>query len=684
MASNEVSISRREALALGLVVAAEGAALAHGVSASTAFADEAAEEEEFAQTSETVVGAVELDCASEMVGAESTELEKWIQTSVYNEEAQDEIMAELDAAKDGQTLADPLVAYNPFGTNTLSLYVYFTTEEEASVSYTISVAEEDMTVSISKKVAEEETAEEEDESALEGTAVALGEAVTDETEAEEDAYETYDVAIDDRTREVNDGEAALEHEFQVIGLVPGVTNTVRLTATYEDGSLEHCDLTCAVGSLIGDESVQLAVEDGESDTDLSEGLYVILGNGASESDFMYLRDNQGVVRGEMTVNGYRPFRMIYDDEGSLYYCSAEHEMSVMSALGQVTRVYSLGDYSVHHDYVWGAEGQILILVTDSSRDDSSEDIVVALDIETGEVTEVIDMGDLLPSFKEEVFASYQSSSSSQSGAMGGMGANGMGTDGIVGGFGDMGDMGDMGGFGDMDAGAAMSTIAAVNDIDADVNADGDLATPATTATTSTDDVPGWMHINCLQYIAEDDAVLLSSRETSTIFKVSGISTEPVIDYMLASELFWAGTDYEDLVFAQVGDFTVHGGQHCLNYVTDDELEEGQYYLKFFNNNYGSASTNDFDYEGAGIGLEDCSYYYEYLVDENEGTFELVSSLAVPSSSYVSSVQWKDGNLIVDSGLQGLYTEYDADYNPIRSFSVGDGESFIYRSFKYDL
>ena len=327
MALDEVSISRRGALALGLVVAAEGAALAHSVSTGTAFADEVEEGEVVAEASEEVVGAVELDCVSEMVGAESTELEEWIQTSVYDEDAQAEIMAELDAAKDGQTLADPLVAYNPFGTNTLSLYVYFTTEEEASVSYTISVAEEDMTVSISQKVADEETteeteeAEEAEEATLDEEADALDEAETDEDE--EAVYETYDAAIDDRTHEVNGGEAALEHEFRVIGLVPGVTNTVRLTAAYEDGSRESCDVTCTVGSLIGDESVQFDVENGESDADLSDGLYAILGNGASESDFMYIRDNQGVVRGEMTVNGYRPFRMIYDDEGTLYYCSAE-------------------------------------------------------------------------------------------------------------------------------------------------------------------------------------------------------------------------------------------------------------------------------------------------------------------------------------------------------------------------
>ena len=46
------------------------------------------------------------------------------------------------------------------------------------------------------------------------------------------------------------------------------------------------------------------------------------------------------------------------------------------------------------------------------------------------------------------------------------------------------------------------------------------------------------------------------------------------------------------------------------------------------------------------------------MDENEGTFELV-----------------------DSGLKGTFTEYDADHKAIVTYKM-DYEKFIYRVFKY--
>ena len=547
--------SRRETFALGL-------ALTTSCLAATGCSSDS--------ESDTDENAIEIDCTHDMAGAEVADVQAWIKAFVYDEDEQAAVMEKIEAAKNGQTLDAPLVVYNPFGTNTLSLYAYFTTEEAASVSYTVH------------------------------------------------AGKSKSTSVPDFTRAVNGGNAETTHEFQVIGLVPDATSTVTITASRDDGTTEQCVLSCKVGDLLGDEELQLDVTEGKSDVELAEGLYAVLGNDSTDADFMYYYDNDGFLRGEVPVIGYRSHRMLFDDEGTMYYSASQSKMAAMNALGQIVRVYHLGDYDLHHDYVWADEATMLVLATDTSRDDSDEDLVIALDVDTGAVSELVDMGELLPAYKEAAFAYHEANS----------------------------------------------------EPDEDEE----------------DDVPGWMHINSLQYLAAEDAVLLSSRETSTIFKVSGVvAGEPQLDYLLASELFWAGTDYEELVFAQVGDFTVHGGQHCLAYVEDDALEDGQYYLQFFNNNLGvsASTTNDFDYEDAGIGESGCSYYYVYLVDENEGTFALADSLEVPYSGYVSSVQWKDGNLIVDSGTQGLFTEYDADYNPIRTFSMG-AEKFIYRVFKYDL
>ena len=56
----------------------------------------------------------------------------------------------------------------------------------------------------------------------------------------------------------------------------------------------------------------------------------------------------------------------------------------------------------------------------------------------------------------------------------------------------------------------------------------------------------WIHINTIQWIG-DDAVLLSSRETSTILMIEDIYDTPQITYMIGEESFWEGTGYEELL-----------------------------------------------------------------------------------------------------------------------------------------
>ena len=47
----------------------------------------------------------------------------------------------------------------------------------------------------------------------------------------------------------------------------------------------------------------------------------------------------------------------------------------------------------------------------------------------------------------------------------------------------------------------------------------------------------WMHINSLSLIG-DDSLILSSRETSSIIKISDIYGSPTVDYLISSDQFW--------------------------------------------------------------------------------------------------------------------------------------------------
>lgn len=503
---------------------------------------------------------------------EWTEEEKKVQKQieeVYDVESQKQIAEELEEEKYSEEYTEDniLVRYNPFGTNTQSLYLYFCTDEAVSVQYTIHVSRSD---------------------------------ISDFTQT---AYqnETYQT----------------EHELQLIGLIPDETNEIILQLTDAEGNVEERTISYDMPSLLGKEEVILD-SDIRNAEKLENGLYVVMGNDSATLDFMYYYDNQGVLRSEIPIIGYRSHRLLFDEQG-MYYSISEKRIARVNRLGQVTAVYNLGNYNLHHDYVFDDDGNLLVLATDTEGD-AVEDRVIKVDVTSGEVSQVLDMGDLLPDFKAERVSEYD---------------------------------------------------------------------PETQESANREDEGlDWMHINTLQWLG-DGTIILSSRETSTIFEISDLYGEPKIQYMIGDETFWEGTAYEDLLLEKEGDFTVQGGQHSVTYEEDESLGEGQYYLYMFNNNIGISTSNPaFDWSSVGLTENtpkngETSYYYKYLVDENAGTFSLADSFEVPYSGYVSSAQDLNENYVIDSGFAGTFAEYDAAHNLIASYTM-DVEKFIYRVYKYSF
>ena len=483
---------------------------------------------------------------------------------IYTEEYQEQARQQLEERKESQEYTEDhmLIQENPFGTNTLSLYVYFTTAEPATVSYQVSA---------------------EDESAGDFSGIPEGE---------------------------NDYNQ--EHEFQVIGLLPDQKNVITFTVTAESGEERTYRQEYEMGSLLGGEEVQLersGQEEALAESSVSNGLYVILGNDSDGLDFMYYYDNQGVLRGEVPLIGYRSHRLLFQN-GRMYYSISQTKIAAVNSLGQVEQVYDTKDYILHHDYVFDDEGDLLVLATDT-QSDSVEDQILLLDDETGEITMEFDLGDLLGDYKQS-------------------------------------------------------------------------------CTRSPDEELDWMHINSIQWLG-DETVILSSRETSSILKISGLYSDPQIDYLIGEESFWEGTGYEGLLLKkneEEGSFSNTGGQHTVTYESDEALPEGQYYLYQFNNNLGvSESQPEYDWsqiQGIATSLSagENSYYYKYKVDESTGTYSLVQSFSVPFSGYVSSVQDYQGNIIVDSGMEGVFGEYDAQGNLLRDFKMNLSKSYIYRVYKY--
>lgn len=199
----------------------------------------------------------------------------------------------------------------------------------------------------------------------------------------------------------------------------------------------------------------------------------------------------------------------------------------------------------------------------------------------------------------------------------------------------------------------------------------------------------WLHLNSVQYMAEDDSVIVSSRETSAIIKVTGLHSTPTVDWLAGDERFWEDTAYADLCLTQDGDFVPQYGQHCAEYYADGE-EEGVYYLALYNNNYWSLNSRDFTLEVAdSVGTDlygtgdETSQVYIYRIDENARTYALVSSFDVPYSSIVSNASPCGDNWVVNSGVAMVFGEYDSEGKLIRQYTYNCTMQ-NYRTFKYDM
>ena len=473
--------------------------------------------------------------------------------------------------KKDYTEDDMLIIHDPYGTNNLSLYVYFKTDKAVQVSYTIQ------------------------------------------------ANDTSDF------NETVEKSTKKTHEFTVIGLIPNTTNTITFTLTDAIGKKTTKTVKYKMRQKLGVEETNLQVTANNETQSLSNGLYAILGNDSDDQDFVYYYDNNGTLRGETPIVGYRAHRLLFRN-GLMYYSISETKIAAVNSLGQVKKIIHTGNYELHHDYCFDDDGNLLVLGSkegDSYSDSNSEDLILRIDPDKDKILQAIDLGEILGDYKA---TAHKGSTTNQEGVLG---------------------------------------------LD-------------------------WMHINAIQWLG-NNTVILSSRETSSILKISNLfGDSPNIDYIIGQQKFWNAT-YGDKVLTQVGTFPNTGGQHSVTIEYDDSLPDGQYYLYMFNNNYGVSATQDYDWTQIdGIYTTSMSqmtaeeianassYYYKYLVDENAGTYELVKSFAVPYSSFISSVQEIGDTIVVDSGGQGIFGEYTQDETLLKQFKMKMNKYMIYRVYKYDF
>ena len=492
----------------------------------------------------------------------------------YDLEVQQRLDGALQDIKTTQgmswTATTPLAVLNPFGTGSNGLYLYFETEQDTKVTYTIHVE---------------------------------ADGISDFT------AEAADASGQEYTR---------NHEFQLIGLVPGERNEVTLTMTGTWGNTRQVvRFSVDMPETSSGYSTRLEVTEGSSDQPQAEGLFAMMRvNGYLGYGFFF--DDDGVMRYEMVLEGYGFDRLLFDGD-EILTCVSSSKLARIDGLGRVTRIYTLDGYDLHHDIGYGAEGELLALAEEVGGE-TVEDRLLSIDLETGELTQLLDFSQLMEPYFEMT----------------------------------------------RKVGPTDDFFWQAGEWD-------------------------WLHLNSLQYMPEDDSLIVSSRETSAIIKVKGLHSQPELDWLAGDERFWQDTPYAGLCLTQEGDFVPQYGQHCVEYLADGE-EDGVYYLAVYNNNYWSLNSRDFTLEVAdsvGTGLyltnDETSQVYVYRIDENNRTFALEDSFDVPYSSIVSngSQCGDQGNWVVNSGVAMVFGEYDADGELIREYAY-ECTMQNYRTFKYEM
>ena len=496
-----------------------------------------------------------------------------VYTADFQQMRQEQHIAERD--EEPRTIDNIYIKDDPYATNTRSLYVYFTTEQPATVSYTV---------------------------AAEGY-----------PDFSADAYEgVYG--------------ATTEHEFLVLGLLPDVTNTITLTITDETGDTTERVIEREGLGLLGTEEVRLEqpVQPAEG-TDLGNGLYAILGNDSDDQDFMFYYDANGVLRGEVPILFYRSHRLLFDDDGLMWFSASTEKMAAMDRLGRLVKILDLGDrYILHHDYAFDADQNLVLLATELNRSDGCvQDQIVKLDTDTGKVTPLLDMGDMFPEYK-------------------------MSTDhaGI--------DESDLSATGKWDW-IHFNTIQMLPDGSALLSA------RETSTIIKIDDLEG---TPTLDYMIGEPSVWAGT---------------PQEDDFLTKVGDFPDTGGQHSV-TYVDDPALPDGQYYL-YMFDNNYGSAQTRPDFdWTVIDGIVTKYSIATEGA------YSQYRRYLVDESAGTYTEVNAFDVPYSPLVSSAQELDGGrVLIDSGLQGLFGVYDESTGELLAqYRMKLNTSYIYRVYEYDF
>lgn len=500
--------------------------------------------------------------------------------AIYNKAksaAAEDMLTDIKKKRD-YSEEDPLWAYNPYGTNPESLYMYFKSKGRFYCRYTVSVDDD---------------------------------------------------KIPDFTRTLDNGASgnvAMEHEYQIIGLVPDKTNYLIFRLYNKKDELANT-LYYKVDmpkSYSGAQNI-LKLEEGRSKTPLQNGLYTVFAGTGTKKQAVLLYDNSGVLRGEFPTKeiGYN-MEQIYD---TLVYEVDDNTLARVNELGQVVDCLEIPMHHIYGEFAYDGAGAVYVLAQPVQRSQSLGS-VVKVEVNSGDVSDALDLSDI-PSLVKLV------KRADKSGKL--KGRNYMAPDSVQ-----------VTGINQLLLGSSKySTIMKVSNVNS--------LMPK---------LDYMMTDQKLWNISGKGKAMKRLRKKLLTKALADGQAEPTQATPIVNSILDSGkTTTPELFRSQYG-------QNALVVEKSSNLAEGQYYVGMLNNNAGRGTS----------GQKNNSYYYKYLVDESAGTYALLEKERLTWNEKGGNVTPYDESFLYCRSGDHIFEETGKDGRQIRSFHV---KGTLYRVYKND-
>lgn len=270
---------------------------------------------------------------------------------LYDTARHTEVYERIEAMKRAKEYTEdsPLVVWNPYGVNTLSLYVYFETDIPMKASYRVNAKNSELSTFSAECYAKDE-------------------------------YTTT-------------------HEYLLLGLLAEQSNRVTITMEDEEENAYVRTFWVEVDDLFGEEKSKLDISKGTSEEKLSDGFFVHFGNETGEREAVLFYDNDAVLRGEIPLLSGSCKRLLFVDD-RMYYNVSDTQIVALNRFGRAERMYALEGYTIGNDYCIDEGQKKLLVLASKTGEVGVNDRVLSVDLISGEVKELLDMGVLLKEYKD--------------------------------------------------------------------------------------------------------------------------------------------------------------------------------------------------------------------------------------------------------------------------------------------